>query len=115
MPHHTIHRDARRFSSPTIFAPERWTQSKTKSSAARPYTADRLAFTPFGIGPYNCAGQKLAMMEMRTVTANMVRRFEIQFADGEDGSAMEKETADCFTLCVGTLDVTLTAREAQEA
>jgi hypothetical protein len=52
------------------------------------------------------------MMEMRTVTANIVRTFEMQFVDGENGSGLEKGTMDCFTLCVGSLDVKLTPRKA---
>jgi cytochrome P450 len=117
---HTIHRDARYFSAPLTFAPERWTEiepknSEPKASSAQRYTADKHAFMPFGSGPYNCVGQKLAMLEMRTVAANMVRTFDIQFADGEDGSGMEKGTMDCFTLCVGTLDVKLRSRKGAEA
>lgn len=117
---HTIHRDARYFSSPFTFAPERWTEPETattesKTSSTQLYTADRRAFMPFGNGPYSCVGQKLAMVEMRTVAANIVRTFEIRFADGEDGSGMEKGTMDCFTLCVGTLDVKLRSRKGTEA
>ncbi|KAF2278282.1 cytochrome P450 [Westerdykella ornata] len=117
MPMHTIHRDPRNFSSPLTFAPERWMDDAEKEnfdkkspSSGQPYTADKRAFMPFGTGPYNCVGQKLATMEMRTVIANLVRTFEMRFADEEDGSSVLKDTVDCFTLNVGKLDVKLTPR-----
>lgn len=58
---------------------------------------------------YNCVGQKLAMMELRSVTANLLRAFDISFAEGEDGSAIEK-SRDNFTMSVGKLDVKLKQR-----
>lgn len=58
----------------------------------------------------NCIGQKLAMMELRSVTANLVRSFEITFADGENGSTIENKSRDCFTMTVGKLDVRLKPR-----
>jgi cytochrome P450 len=79
-----------------------------------PYTATTSAFMPFGVGAYNCVGQKLARMEIRSVVANVVRSFDIAFADGETGRSMERETIDCFTTCVGTLDVRLTPRRNGE-
>ena len=65
---------------------------------------------PFSTGVYNCVGQKLAMMELRSVTANLIRLFEMSFAEGEDGSTIENKSRDCFTTNVGKLDVKLTPR-----
>lgn len=114
MPMHTIHRDPRNFSSPLTFAPERWMDGAEQGGLDKKgqrYTADKRAFMPFGTGAYNCVGQKLAMMELRSVVANMVRTFDMQFADGEDGSSVLHDTQDCFTLNVGKLDVKLTPRK----
>ena len=72
--------------------------------------ADKRAFIPFSSGPYNCVGQKLAMMEMRSVLANLVRNFEFKFAEGEDGGHVVGKTRDCFTINVGKLDVKLIPR-----
>ncbi|KAF2122461.1 cytochrome P450 [Lophiotrema nucula] len=104
MPAHTLQRDARYFPSPLSFMPERWT------SESPDYVADKRAFMAFSTGAYNCVGQKLSLMEMRSVVANVVRRFWVEFAAGEDGGACERETKDCFTLNVGKLDVRLTVR-----
>ena len=53
---------------------------------------------------------KLAMLEMRSVIANLVRMFDITFAEGEDGWSCEMESRDCFSLNIGNLDVRLTVR-----
>jgi cytochrome P450 len=104
MPIYCIQRDARYFSSPLTFLPERWTDEQPDT------VIDRRAFMPFVTGVYNCAGQKLAMLELRSVTANLVRCFEIDFAEGEDGAEIEGKTRDCFTTNVGKLDVRLRPR-----
>lgn len=104
MPIHTLHRDPRYFAEPLEFLPERWTSEKPE------YVIDKRAFLPFVTGVYNCVGQKLAMMEMRSVTANLVRSFEIAFVDGDNGDGTVRKTRDNFTLTVGPLDVKLTPR-----
>jgi cytochrome P450 len=101
---HTIQRDARYFAAPRTFLPERWTHEQPEA------VRDKRAFMPFGTGVYNCVGQKLALAELRSVAANLVRLFEIRFADGEDGAEMEERSRDCFTTNVGKLDVRLTPR-----
>lgn len=103
MPIHTIQRDPRYFRSPLAFLPERWTAEQADA------VLDKRAFMPFSFGAYNCVGQRLAVMEMRSVVANLVHGFEVRFAEGEDGRAIEQGTRDCFTTNVGTLDVRLTA------
>ncbi|KAI4711288.1 hypothetical protein J4E89_003853 [Alternaria sp. Ai002NY15] len=104
MPFYSLQRDPRYFEEPLSFMPERWTGERPGA------IIDKRAYLPFSIGPYNCIGQKLAMMELRSVTANIVRSFEISFAEGEDGSTIENKTRDCFTIIVGKLDVKLTPR-----
>ncbi|KAF2851298.1 cytochrome P450 [Plenodomus tracheiphilus IPT5] len=104
MPIHTMQRDARYFASPLTFLPERWTAEQPSA------ILDKRAFMPFGYGSYSCVGQKLAMMELRSVVANLVRGFEVDFAEGERGEAIEGRTRDCFTINVGKLDVRLSVR-----
>ena len=101
---HTIQRDPRYFQKPTTFLPERWTSEQPEA------IIDKRAFMPFSTGAYNCVGQKLAMMEMRSILANFIRSFEMSFAAGEDGSTIVEESQDVFTTNVGKLDVKLTPR-----
>ncbi|CAO2656425.1 Nn.00g052280.m01.CDS01 [Neocucurbitaria sp. VM-36] len=104
MPIHCIQRDPRYFQQPLKFLPERWTDEQPEA------VIDKRAFMPFSTGAYNCVGQKLAMMELRSVTANLIRMFEMSFAEGEDGSTIENKSRDCFTTNFGKLDVKLTLR-----
>jgi cytochrome P450 len=104
MPPHCIQRDPRYFFDPLKFLPERWTNEQPEA------IIDRRAFFPFSVGPYNCVGQKLAMLEMRSVTANLVRSFDMSFAEGEDGTDIVEMSRDNFSITVGKLDVKLTSR-----
>jgi cytochrome P450 len=103
MPLHTIQRDARYFADPLTFLPERWTDERAEA------IINKHAFMPFNTGTYSCVGQKLAMLELRSVAANLIRSFVLSFADGEDGAEILK-SRDCFTTNVGKLDVKLTPR-----
>lgn len=38
------------------------------------------------------------MMELRSVTALLVSKFDVTFAPGEDGSALVNKSLDAFTL-----------------
>ena len=107
MPPHCIHRDPRYFVDPLVFLPERWTNEQPEA------IIDRRAFFPFSVGPYNCVGQKLAMLEMRSVTANLISSFLINFADGEDGTDIMERSRDNFYITVGKLDVKLTPRHTE--
>ncbi|KAF1920436.1 cytochrome P450 [Ampelomyces quisqualis] len=104
MPVHSIQRDPRYFAQPLCFLPERWTAEMPEG------VMDKRAFMPFSTGAYNCVGQKFAMMELRSVTANLMRLFEMEFAAGEDGTEILEKSRDCFTTNVGKLDVKLTPR-----
>lgn len=88
--------------------PERWTDEAPSA------ILDKRAFMPFGTGVYGCAGQKLAMLEMRSVVANLVRTFDIGFGEGTDDKGCEEDSRDCFTLNVGELDVRLGLRDSTE-
>lgn len=73
------------------FLPERW--------STRPdLVKDKDAFQPFSLGPYNCIGKNVAYTELRTLTAQMVMKFNIALAPGEDGSKLMSESNDHFTL-----------------
>jgi cytochrome P450 len=103
MPIHCIQRDARYFADPLMFLPERWTDERPEA------VIEKRAFMPFSTGAYSCVGQKLAMQELRSVAANLVRAFEVRFADGEDGTEILK-SRDCFSTNIGKLDVKLKVR-----
>jgi cytochrome P450 len=85
------------------FIPERW-------SSQPELIKDKEAFAPFSIGPYNCIGKNLAYIELRTLTAQLLDRFEVTLAPGEDGSRLLRETKDHFTTGLAPLDLVFTKR-----
>ncbi|XP_075157447.1 cytochrome P450 4d1-like [Haematobia irritans] len=52
-----------------LFKPERF-----QEGYSNPYT-----YTPFSAGPRNCIGQKFAMLEMKTIVANVLRHYELDY------------------------------------
>ncbi|XP_037960748.1 cytochrome P450 4d1 isoform X2 [Teleopsis dalmanni] len=61
------------FPDPNSFKPERF-DVVTSAEKMNPY-----AYIPFSAGPRNCIGQKFAMLEIKTVVANVLRNFEVEF------------------------------------
>jgi cytochrome P450 len=58
-------------------------------------------------GPGNCVGRSLALHEMRTVLAALVRRFDFQFAPGFQPEAWTAQLKDFYILTRGHLPVVL--------
>ena len=54
-------------------------------------------------GRYQCIGKNLAYAEMRYVVALLVSRYDVAFAPGEDGSAVEGDELDELTATPGRL------------
>jgi cytochrome P450 len=69
-----LHRDARYFSEPLEFRPERW-QAKT----ARFYHP--FAYIPFGAGPRNCIGESFAWMEGILILATIAQRWRFRLVN----------------------------------
>lgn len=84
------------FVDPLSFIPERWS---TKPELVK----QKDAYAPFSTGPYNCIGKNLALMEVRTITSQIVDQFDVSFAPGEDGSTLLMKTRDHFTLGLAEL------------
>jgi tryprostatin B 6-hydroxylase len=57
------------------------------------------------IGTCNCIGRPIALLELRTVNANLVLKFDIEFADEGDGSEFIEKTTDLITLCLADLNL----------
>ena len=109
IPMHTIFRDPKYFSpAPEEFRPERFLSAKDseKSEAA----TNMAAFIPFSFGPENCAGRNLAIIELRVITALMVRQFDMKFASGYDQDEWPNSMEDYFVMKVGPLPVVIKSR-----
>ncbi|GAB1192901.1 hypothetical protein APSETT444_002100 [Aspergillus pseudonomiae] len=98
IPTHTLFRDERAFVRPEEFLPERWmTQPELVKDAS--------VFIPFnaGLGPYSCVGKQLALMELRRVTAEILTRYDVQFAQEQTVNAFLDGQRDTFTLVTAPL------------
>lgn len=71
-----VMRDERYFPDPHSFRPERWLRDRCPQEL-EPRLRDPHAWRPFEVGPRNCIGQELAMIEVKIAMAMMLRRFEI--------------------------------------
>ncbi|MFF8609310.1 cytochrome P450 [Streptomyces sp. NPDC015346] len=73
------HRDARWFTDPEEFRPERWGTTEGEPAEEIP----EYAWFPFGGGPRVCLGTRFAMVEAVLVLAVLARRFRLDLDPGE--------------------------------
>lgn len=65
------------------------------------------------MGPMGCIGRNLARMELRTLTAQLLLRYNVSLAPGEDGTRLMTKTKDHFTVAPGQLDLVFTPTATQ--
>ncbi|XP_075558249.1 cytochrome P450 3A41-like [Dermacentor variabilis] len=80
-----IHMDPRYWDRPEEFDPDRFSPEQKASR-------DPLAFQPFGIGPRNCVGMKLAQLEIALIVANLVHRFRLHLGSRHENGELELKT-----------------------
>ena len=71
--HQAQHRDRLYWPQPDAFLPDRWLVPSSD-----PLYPTKGAWRPFEVGPRNCIGQELVMLEIKVVLALAVREFNIQ-------------------------------------
>jgi cytochrome P450 len=74
MSQYLMHRDARYFSQPERFCPERWSP---KFRASIP----RFSYFPFGGGPRSCIGEPLAWIEGVIILATVLKKWKVTLED----------------------------------
>lgn len=117
---YALFRDPRYFSpSPERFWPDRWLRTanpnyqrneKSEGTPSIDFITTASSFIPFSLGPANCAGKNLALVEMRMVVAVLVQRFDMTLAEGYDPDKWTDELNDWLVMSTGNLPVTLTPR-----
>ncbi|CAK9821347.1 Cytochrome P450 9e2 [Anthophora retusa] len=68
---YAMHRDPKYFPDPEKFDPERFSEENKKNIV--PYS-----YIPFGIGPRKCIGDRFAIMEVKILMAELLRKFIIK-------------------------------------
>jgi cytochrome P450 len=94
--------DARNFSHPQRFDPDRWMHGKTRDGDKH----DPRAYLQFGAGPRVCPGRHLANVEMRLVLSMLMANFSIRIV--VDPSTIEEISA--FTMVPSAMPVRLSSR-----
>ncbi|MFO0902236.1 MAG: cytochrome P450 [Pirellulales bacterium] len=74
---YTVHHDQRWFPDPQKFDPDRFAPGRAES-------IPHCAYLPFGAGPRACIGQGLATLEMTLFTAQLLQRFRLSPAAGQN-------------------------------
>ncbi|KAI5924848.1 putative cytochrome P450 monooxygenase [Camillea tinctor] len=97
-PRYVLGRSEMAYERPDEFIPERWYSQPS-------LVKDKAGFAPFSIGPYGCVGRPLAQMQLRTLTAQIVMRFDLEFPPGQDGSGFIENVTDRFTWGLAPLDL----------
>ncbi|ESO10629.1 hypothetical protein HELRODRAFT_96929 [Helobdella robusta] len=79
IPIYAIHNDPEFWPEPHVFKPERFSPENWN-----PSTSDPLRFMPFGAGPRNCVGMRLAKMEVKMAVIHMIRNFRFVVSEETD-------------------------------
>ncbi|RYP52438.1 hypothetical protein DL768_002404 [Monosporascus sp. mg162] len=105
VPLQTMVTDERWFPRPEEFIPERWTTRHDE------LVRDASAFAPFSIGVFSCVGKQLALMEVRYVASQIVRRFEFGLAAGPQAAdAFRAGTTEAITVVPAPLEIVFKVR-----
>ncbi|EDS40005.1 cytochrome P450 3A19 [Culex quinquefasciatus] len=77
IPIQSIHRDSRFFPEPMRFDPERFSDENR-------HMLNQDAYMPFGLGPRNCVGSRLALMQAKCILYYLFLNFEVQISSRTD-------------------------------
>lgn len=72
-----LQKEDKHFPNADKFNPERWLKKDGAPAPAK--LAHPFIFLPFGFGPRMCAGKRFAEMEIETLTARIIRNFQVEW------------------------------------
>lgn len=89
-----LHRDARFYPDPMVFAPDRWTSDFASQ-------LPRFAYFPFGGGPRSCLGSGFARAEVILITSTLLRRYHLELVSSSSirfGAGLTMRPRDPVTV-----------------
>ncbi|KAH6920722.1 hypothetical protein HPB50_028290 [Hyalomma asiaticum] len=79
VPQYYVQRDPRYWPDPLEFKPERFSPDNEA-------TLKKTAYTPFGVGPRQCLGTRMALLEMRCIAAKILQKYRLELGPSQKGS-----------------------------
>ncbi|KAI4156765.1 MAG: hypothetical protein LQ340_000022 [Diploschistes diacapsis] len=132
-PQYVISRDEANYVRAEQFVPERWSSSPElikdasgyapfstgnyqsfSSSIYCPLNLQRFCSARVCVCPYGCIGRPLALIQLRTLIASILTRFDVALAPGEDGTGLLERSRDQFTTVSADLLLVFKPRQTQE-
>ena len=78
------------------------------------FVHDTGAYLPFSIGPANCAGKNLALLELRALVCHLLREFDFYIPESgvqrREFDDWERGVCDYFVMSRPTLPVVIKSR-----
>ncbi|XP_058837422.1 probable cytochrome P450 9f2 [Topomyia yanbarensis] len=71
IPTYAIHHDPKYYPNPEMFDPERFSETNRSK-------IDIATYLPFGVGPRNCIGSRLALMEVKLILYYLLKDFSLE-------------------------------------
>jgi cytochrome P450 len=78
-----ITRNEEYFRDPNVYRPERWIVDEAAGVTADDVARAQSCFFPFSLGPYNCVGKNLAILEMMVTIARTLYRMDARRLPGD--------------------------------
>ncbi|KAH7967856.1 hypothetical protein HPB52_003267 [Rhipicephalus sanguineus] len=81
VPQYYVQRDPRYWPDPLEFKPERFSPDNEG-------TFKKTAYTAFGVGPRQCVGTRMSMLEMRCVAAKILQKYRLELGPSQKGTVV---------------------------
>ncbi|PQE28802.1 benzoate 4-monooxygenase cytochrome P450 protein [Rutstroemia sp. NJR-2017a WRK4] len=78
VPSYSVNYHQETFKDPFVFRPERWIPNEELGISGEDVAALQVAFNPFSIGPGQCPGKNIALLEMYTVIGRTIHACDVR-------------------------------------
>lgn len=87
---YAMYRSEHNFKTPKAFDPERWLNWNGYD--------DQSAYEPFSLGPRNCIGKNLALVELKIILARAIFNFNFSLPEGKSDMGWEWGDQNIYML-----------------